>query len=499
MSLSAAELEALLAELAPRWSDSTRIQKIDMAGPHVVMLTLRANRTKSFLTLSVEPRSAFLAVTPERPLVKDREPSAFCMALRKVLKGKRMTGLFQLESDRVVEVRATRAVLVAEMFGQSGALLLVDNGIVRATSPERTRSGIHRGQPYEPPERSERLDDRSRRCRFEAGAVLDGVIASYVDTVEARLLEDGRIRAVASLRGRLTKARRLVARIEGDLDRAREAEGVSRKGELLKLVLPTLRRGMASVEVEDILFGTGDLVKIPLDPTKKPSENLSFLFKKARRLERARQLAATRLQAKRQELSALESLSHCLESPDLDSAGLAEVHRALGLLPSRTRRVGKTKRPAAPRLPYHRFETDRGQRILVGRGAADNDTLTLQIAKPHDLWLHAKGTKGSHVIVPLDRGADPTPEALVDGATLAAHFSDRRGASPVEVSYTHRRYVRKQKGFPPGMVSLIREKVIVLHLEPERLARLLESRDQGVANRVQASGQDVVDLGRSAK
>ena len=46
--------------------------------------------------------------------------------------------------------------------------------------------------------------------------------------------------------------------------------------------------------------------------------------------------------------------------------------------------------------------------ILVGRGAADNDALTLHVGRPHDLWLHARGVTGAHVIVPLRRD-EPCP------------------------------------------------------------------------------------------
>ena len=80
---------------------------------------------------------------------------------------------------------------------------------------------------------------------------------------------------------------------------------------------------------------------------------------------------------------------------------------------------------------------------------------------------------GSHVVVPLDRRETIDPERLVDAATLAAHFSTARGEPRVEVTYTPRRFVRKGRGSPPGAVSVLRERVLLLELEPERLDRLL--------------------------
>ena len=112
---------------------------------------------------------------------------------------------------------------------------------------------------------------------------------------------------------------------------------------------------------------------------------------------------------------------------------------------------------------------------MVGRGAAHNDELTLHVARPRDLWLHAKNWTGAHVVVPLGKGMSCPPDLLVQAAHLAAHFSDARGERTVEVSYAPRRYVRKRKGSAPGAVVVDREKVLLLRKEPATLRRLLES------------------------
>ena len=76
-------------------------------------------------------------------------------------------------------------------------------------------------------------------------------------------------------------------------------------------------------------------------------------------------------------------------------------------------------------------------------------------------------------MVPLAKGKSCSPEALVDAATLAAHFSDLRGELIVDILYTPRRFVHKRKGSAVGSVSLGREKVIALRVEADRVARLL--------------------------
>jgi predicted ribosome quality control (RQC) complex YloA/Tae2 family protein len=112
---------------------------------------------------------------------------------------------------------------------------------------------------------------------------------------------------------------------------------------------------------------------------------------------------------------------------------------------------------------------------LVGKGAVDNDALTLTVARPHDLWLHARGLQGAHVIIPRERGSELSPDVLLDAAHLAAHFSSARGEASAEIQHAERRHVRKPKGFAPGAVRVDRERVLLLRVEPERLKRLLAS------------------------
>ena len=69
--------------------------------------------------------------------------------------------------------------------------------------------------------------------------------------------------------------------------------------------------------------------------------------------------------------------------------------------------------------PYRTFVVE-GFEILVGRSEDDNDTLTFDVAEPHDLWLHvAGGTAGSHVVIRNPEKGD-VPKSVVDVAAAAA-------------------------------------------------------------------------------
>jgi predicted ribosome quality control (RQC) complex YloA/Tae2 family protein len=81
------------------------------------------------------------------------------------------------------------------------------------------------------------------------------------------------------------------------------------------------------------------------------------------------------------------------------------------------------------------------------------------------------------VIVPLEKSRVCPSDLLVDAAHLAAHFSGARGEGVVEVQHVPRRHLRKPRGSAPGLVVVDREKVTVLRVEPDRLARLLAAED----------------------
>jgi len=45
------------------------------------------------------------------------------------------------------------------------------------------------------------------------------------------------------------------------------------------------------------------------------------------------------------------------------------------------------------------YVTNSGAKIIIGRNSRENEQLTFQIAKAHDLWFHAEGTQGAHVVL----------------------------------------------------------------------------------------------------
>jgi predicted ribosome quality control (RQC) complex YloA/Tae2 family protein len=98
--------------------------------------------------------------------------------------------------------------------------------------------------------------------------------------------------------------------------------------------------------------------------------------------------------------------------------------------------------------------------VLAGKTDADNDILSLKTAKANDLWFHAHGLPGSHVILRHPDGEKPDNATIKAAAAIAAWHSKARKAGTVPVSCTEAKHVGKPRGAKPGSVSIKREKLI---------------------------------------
>lgn len=133
---------------------------------------------------------------------------------------------------------------------------------------------------------------------------------------------------------------------------------------------------------------------------------------------------------------------------DADVADVGEAVRALE--PRKAQSHAKAaKRKKRPPLSYR---TSSGSRILVGRTPFENAELTFRVARPNDLWFHAQGQPGAHVILQRDDRAAAPDDDVAAAASLAALHSKGKTSAKVAVDYAQRKYVRKQPNAAPGLV-----------------------------------------------
>jgi predicted ribosome quality control (RQC) complex YloA/Tae2 family protein len=192
---------------------------------------------------------------------------------------------------------------------------------------------------------------------------------------------------------------------------------------------------------------TNPELTIALDPDLDAKENARKYFARYRKAADALPHLERRRDALRRRVEALEELRFEIERAD--AATLRELAEDLDALEGRA--PAAAAQPARKRAVL-RFERPSGARIYVGRSPRENAEVTFRIARPDDLWFHARGVPGSHVVLQLPSGSEPRDDDLDAAADLAAAHSKARASGRVEIDYTERKHVRKQRDGGPGLV-----------------------------------------------
>jgi predicted ribosome quality control (RQC) complex YloA/Tae2 family protein len=471
MALSAGEIGAVVREIAPVVTGGA-VQKIFQPAPHVIVLEIRKPGRTVSLLLSADPLTArlhLLARKHPNPAV----PPPFCQFLRAHIEGARIEGIEQPADDRIVRLRMTTRggplTLMAELTGRSADLIVLNH----EEKILATLTDLHdqAGQPYHPPPGRTSTSYQAEapppspsppKQPFPISASIERRYQQREEELAHARLRQARL---IEVRKAVKKTSRRLDGLRADLDKAGRYRDYNRYGELLKARLGTIAKGQDQATVQDYFDPALPELVIPLDPSKDAKGNMEDYFKKHRKYLAAEREIRPRLEATEKELAALRMEREAIER------GAWEPEARIRQTPVQTPRRSQRQKPTGP---FRRFISADGLPILVGRNARENEDLTYGLARSHDLWLHARGTPGSHVVVRLEKGAAPPAETLRDAAALALLYSDLKKSGKGDVIYTKRCYVRKVKGRTPGTVTVMHEKALFVELEPARLRRLKE-------------------------
>jgi predicted ribosome quality control (RQC) complex YloA/Tae2 family protein len=230
-------------------------------------------------------------------------------------------------------------------------------------------------------------------------------------------------------------------------------------GEAILAYAHQVEPGQTELVVEWVAEGSPLHVK--LDPSLPPSENAAFYFRRYRKAQRgAAEIPAqlAKVEAEQEYLNQLsQDLDMAEDRPEIDAVGDA--------LAQAGHHKSKRKPRTSPAARPLRFTSPDGFRVWVGKNALQNEELTFKRAAADDLWLHARGIPGAHVIIQAESRA--VPEATVEwGAGLAAYFSRGRDDTQVAVDVVQRRHVRRLKGGRPGQVVYRHEDTLRVAPQP---------------------------------
>ncbi|MGZ8380445.1 MAG: Rqc2 family fibronectin-binding protein [Nitrospira sp.] len=467
--LTVLDVTEVLMEISPLLRGGW-IQKIQQPTDHTVVLEVRVPGQTHRLLLSSQPDTARVHLTTHSP-ANPPTPPPFCQFLRAHLQGARIDDIRQIGNDRIVELEITGKEgahsLVCELTGNKANILVLD--AERRVLRDLTRQHTRAGQAYAPPpQRNAARDTVPSRFAVTSGGMLpvsEAIEAHYRKQETSRAvdrIQDARLRV---LKKTLKKEQRLIAAWRNDLSRATAYHDYARYGELIKAYLSAITKGADHMEMTDYFDDRLPTITIPLDPIKSAQGNMDDYFRKHRKYLAAERELKPRIERGEHGLEKLrQELTH-IEQGSWTPPAVPPVRL--------NKAVRKELRTTDQhRGPFRRFTSTDGMPIFVGRNARENDELTFGLAKSDDLWLHARGTPGSHVIVRLDKGTDPPPETLRDAAMLALLYSDLKKSGKGEVIYTRRKWVKKAKGQAPGAVLVTQERSLHMSLDKTRLDAL---------------------------
>lgn len=473
-----------LASLLP----GARVDKVVQAADHNLCLALHQKRKNYFLFLSPEralPRIHLVSRKPSGATVA----AGFFLSLKKHLTGGRVDGIRLVNGDRVAELQfSTRGemyALIFELIGSSANLLLTDQqhtilAVFRPVPPgDKVRRPFLTGLHYDPP--------APRPGSFAAKA---GVVPLFLPEDQTgpapvnRAVEKWYERTVteqetSSLRQELVSvvrkaAERAVRRrdaVEKDVAGAEQGDTFRLMGELLLANKHLIAKGQLAAELADY---DGTMVSVALDPTRSPAGNAGRYFQRYKKAKAGLAVMRERFAEARDEAVFLTAVREDLRSIG-DRDGLLAIRSLLARRGYIREGAGKVPGTRTLSAPPFRTIVHEGWEILVGKSAAGNDYVTMKLARPDDLWLHAEGMPGSHVVVRNPGKRDIPEGVLKKAASLAAWYSKGKNSAKVPVAYTRAAFVKKPKGATPGTVVLTERKTMMAVPESDERSRRIVS------------------------
>jgi predicted ribosome quality control (RQC) complex YloA/Tae2 family protein len=259
---------------------------------------------------------------------------------------------------------------------------------------------------------------------------------------------------------------RTLQKIAAEAEMPNWGEHYEKFGKLLIANLHLIKKGDSTAIAEDYLNDSHELLEIILDPHLTPAKNAERYFEKAEKSRRAaeeqRHRAVEFMKKEKLISQLLERIEDVITSDDLHRFA-EENRKELLKFGLKTKESGQVKKEEP--APFRVFTVAGGFQVWAGKSGENNDLLSTRYTAKNDLWFHARGVGGSHVVLKIGTGkGEVSKHAIEQAAAIAAYYSKMKKSKLVPVAMCEGKYVRKPKGVPAGTVTLEREKT--LFVEP---------------------------------
>ncbi|VAX23228.1 Fibronectin/fibrinogen-binding protein [hydrothermal vent metagenome] len=476
MSIKAVQLEKIIDEIADTL-EGCFLNKIFQTAKYEWVFEFRKGNRKFHFLISLSPRYSRAHLITGAP-DETSDPGNFSRLVKKILLKKQLSGISQLDNDRIVSMafryHSGEYRLVAELMGTSGNIYLLDehDKVTAIALSRKTRSQT--GTTYSPPEPIKGLKPEKQEI---TKTTLDGQFAfnkemeshNKAPAFEEKLTE-AKNQALGPLKAELKKSGKRGKALESEKIVLVKYKNDRRLADLLKVNFGEIKKGISSIELEDIYAQPPLVITINLDPSLSPEKNIQRYYKKYRKYEKGIVRIEKELEGVKSRKAVIDNIITAIENAE-------KPDQLKDYIPQTAARKSVAKRgerrPSGPK----RFTSSDGYTILVGRSDRENDEITFRIANGRDLWLHARDYPGSHVIVRLPKRAELPKTTLLEAAMLALKYSKAAKAGKGEVTYCFAKNIRKPKGGAPGKVLVNQEKSIMVKIDPSVIREMKDSRE----------------------
>lgn len=288
--------------------------------------------------------------------------------------------------------------------------------------------------------------------------------SEMLDAVYSKRDKDDRLGQKASalkktVTTRLSKDKSKMSNLKKDLLEAENREQYRVFGDLLSANFHMVEPGQKEIALQNFYSEDLEEILIPLDEKISAPLNAQRFYKKYGKLKTAENILNEQIEETQIEIDYLESVLSTIELTE-DISALDEIKDELieqGYIKRGAQKKKKSKMEIANYLELKKDGFD----ILVGRNNRENDLLTHKIARRNDIWLHAQGIPGSHVIIKTE-GKDVPEDVIKYAAKLAAYNSKGRNSGSIEVDYTLKQNVKRSPANKPGLVNYTDFKTILV-------------------------------------
>jgi len=262
----------------------------------------------------------------------------------------------------------------------------------------------------------------------------------------------------------LKRASKKLDNINQKLKTCNEMDKYKLYGELLTANLFKYTAPLADKKITvENYYDNNNLIEIPLDTTVSYSKNAEKFYKKYNKLKNTLQVVTVQKKETELELEYIESIIYSISNAKTIE-DIEEIHNEFSENVLMRQYNYKSFQKISPdknlknnlnRIVINNYD------VYIGKNNKQNDYLTFHLADKSDLWFHAQGFHGAHVIL-RTIGKTPDNDTIFKCAQLAKQNCKAALDRNISVDYTYIKYIKRHHSGKTGMVNYTNYKTIIV-------------------------------------